>query len=707
MSSSLSPPGTTEDVRAASALVLAPHYDDEVLGCGGLVARLTAAGAVVRVLFISDSADVSEGVDENSSPGEKPNAEQRAAYSAGRRKEAKAAAKILGVAGIDHLGLPDGRLEQHLEAIAEGIRRALLSQRPALLLVPSPLEASSDHRAAFRALHDLLGGVRRGDALRPLVQDLDVLAYEINHPLRPDVLVDASEQVETLEKAMACYASQQERHDYLGACLGLAKFRALTLAPEVKAAEAYKRLGLEDFRTHGPAALIDHIRGEARSLEVKDGPGISVIVRTRDRPELLAEALASLAASTYARAEIVLVNDGGAKPAVPEDFQLPVTAVDLESNRGRSAAANAGIAAATGDYVTFLDDDDLVEPEHLATLAGLVQAAGVRIAYTDAAVGIYELREDGWQCTERRIPYSRDFDPEMLLFDNYIPFNTLLIERRLMNEAGEIDEDLPFFEDWDYLIRLAALTPFHHLARVTCEYRHFRGGGHHILGDRPQKRGDFLAMKARVINKHADRAGPDAVALAVDRLRAEWVAENEEVGRLRGELTRGEKRYHRLHGKLAGIEVHQKVLEESERRAWADLRQRDGEVHDLRDQLRERQREVERQNGEIVCLKGDVERLDGVIEEQSEALRQSHAEIERLNGDVERLEGSIQEQSETQRQTWGEIERLNGIIAEQAEAQNQSHAEIERLNQLIREMESTKAWRAHQWWQEHKPGRGA
>ena len=57
MSETFQPPGWTERVRAASVLVLAPHYDDEVLGCGGLIAGLAAAGApaVVRVLFLTDS----------------------------------------------------------------------------------------------------------------------------------------------------------------------------------------------------------------------------------------------------------------------------------------------------------------------------------------------------------------------------------------------------------------------------------------------------------------------------------------------------------------------------------------------------------------------------------------------------------------------------------------------------------------------------
>src|SRR4029453_9441288 len=97
----------------------------------------------------------------------------------------------------------------------------------------------------------------------------------------------------------------------------------------------------------------------------------------------------------------------------------------------------------------------------------------------------------GWRQVERRLPYSRDFDPELLLGDNYIPLNTLLVPRQLLLAAGPLDPALPFFEDWDLLIRLSRLAPFHHHRQVTCEYRHFRGG-RHLPRDRPRERAGSL-----------------------------------------------------------------------------------------------------------------------------------------------------------------------------------------------------------------------
>jgi len=85
-------------------------------------------------------------------------------------------------------------------------------------------------------------------------------------------------------------------------------------------------------------------------------------------------------------------------------------------------------------------------------------------------------------------------------------------------------------------VRLAERAPFLHLARVTAEYRHFRGSAHHALGERPRERSDFLAVKARVLAKHAAALGSDSLARAVDRLRAEAVLATAEADARRREL---------------------------------------------------------------------------------------------------------------------------------------------------------------------------
>lgn len=625
------PPGRCEAVRAASALVLAPHYDDEVLGCGGLLAQLAAAGAAVRVLFLTDGGGGVEEVGD------------RAAYRARRRAEAAAVAARIGFAGTEHLAIPDSELGHRLDEAAAAIERALAAFRPELLLVPAPTEASADHRAAFAALHRLLGSVRQGGehgaALAEAARDLAILAYEINRPGYPDLLVDVSAELPLLEEAMALYASQQLRRDYWRASLGLRRYRTLTLPAEIEAAEGYRRLALDDFTTASPAQLVRRLGALPEVAEVREGPRISVVVRTRDRPALLAEALASLAAGAYRRVEVVLVNDGGAPPEVPADYPLPLVRVDLPENRGRAAAADAGVERAGGDFVAFLDDDDLAAPEHLATLAGLAGGSGARVVYTDAAVGVYELAGlhpeggsepggRGWTCVERRLPYSRDFDPDLLLLDNYIPFNTLLIERVLLAETGPFDRELPFFEDWDLLIRLAGRARFHHLPRVTCEYRHFRGAGHHVLGEAPRERADFLAMKARVLAKHAALLTPERLARAIDTLRRELVEATEEGAALRSEAAR--------------------------------LR---AERADLEDRFH-------RAHGEADALRRESARLA--------------AEAERLYRDERDLRAVVADQDAHLGRTYGEIERLGGVI---------------------RGMEATRAWRLHEWL-ERRRGRG-
>ena len=577
MTVSLLPPGRAESVKATSVLVVAPHYDDEVLGCGGLLRQLANDGAAVRILFLSDSRGGEELVEEAD------------VYRARRREEAEGAVQVLGAVGFDDVGLPDGGLEHHLEEIGAAVRVSLLSLRPDLLLVPSPLEVTADHRSAFAAVADLLAGVRPGSELAPVVDGLVVLLYEVNHPGYPDLLVDVTAEVGAIEEAMGHYVSQQERHDYLGVALALRRYRTLSLPPTVESAEGYRRLTIGDFTTRSQSRLVRDLGGVQPVVEIDQGPLVSVVVRTCDRPALLAEALESIAASTYRRLEVVLVDDGEHEVDLPRAFPFPLERIDCGPRQGRAAAANRGVAAARGDYVTFLDDDDLVEPEHFAVLAKLVGAAGVRVAYTDAAVGVYELDGDrGWRQIERRLPYSRDFDSELLLVDNYIPLNTLIVERVLFDDAGPFDEELTFFEDWDLLVRLAALSPFYHLARVTCEYRHFRGGGH-ILGECPRERPDFVAMKERVVAKHFDRLDPGALARVVDQLRAEEVEAAERARSASSRLLAIEGDYHAQRGALAALQEERAAI-------VADMR-------GLDEHLGRTYNEIERLNGLLETMR--------------------------------------------------------------------------------------------------------
>ena len=587
----LTPPGVTTRVSARSALVVAPHFDDDVLGCGGLIAQLVDDGARVCVLFLSDGSGGEEEISD------------RPPYAKRRHDEAVRALEILGITEIEFLDLPDGALATHIEDAANAIRQALIARRPDLMLTLSPLETSSDHRAAFAAVHAVLSPLRGGTELDDAVTGLEILLYEVNHPAYPNLLVDVTNAMELVTRAIAAHASQLELHNYLDTAVAMRNLRTTSLPPSVKAAEGYCRVTVGDFVTNSQATLVRRLGGVPTLHEVREGPRLSVVVRTKDRPELLAEALASIAANTYRRLEVVVVNDGGASPEIADDFPLPVVRIDLPENRGRAAAANAGVEAASGEWLAFLDDDDLAEPEHFATLAGLSNAAGVRVVYTDAAVGIYELdRNGGWCESERRLPYSRDFDADLLLFDNYIPFNTLLIERSALTEVGPFETGLPFFEDWDLLIRLSAITSFHHLALVTAEYRHFRGGGHHIFGERPSARSDFLAIKAKVIGRHSDRHTPEALAHVVDLLRAETVESSEKASMRSTEL-------------------------ENTRRDFANERAA------LNDDL-ERHRVVLREHDENAqLLQADIERLHADIE-------RLHAEIKRLTEIIEAMEGT-------------------------------------------------------------------
>jgi|CXWL01.1.fsa_nt_gi glycosyltransferase involved in cell wall biosynthesis len=130
-------------------------------------------------------------------------------------------------------------------------------------------------------------------------------------------------------------------------------------------------------------------------------PTVSVIIPTRDRGDLLQETLESVALQTFDDHEIVLVDDGSSEPVVVPDFGRPVTIARHVRPLGPGSARNTGLAHANGEYVLFLDDDDLITPRRLERGVETIgrnpmHAMGVAMMASDRTLAIRrDLRFDG------------------------------------------------------------------------------------------------------------------------------------------------------------------------------------------------------------------------------------------------------------------------------------------------------------------------
>lgn len=210
--------------------------------------------------------------------------------------------------------------------------------------------------------------------------------------------------------------------------------------------------------------------------EARDDGGrlISVITRTRNRPDSLREAVASVAAQTHDAVQLVVVNDGGDDVAdVLDPFRDRVDITYLTPGRVRRCkAANLALGAARGTWIAWLDDDDLYEPHHLETLVRELRAGPQKVVYTDAHCLRLEKGESGvWNEVERSVPYSQDFSRLLLFRQAYIHLVTVGHHRECFERLGGFDETLEVLEDWDMFFRFTQDYDFRHVPEVTAAFR--------------------------------------------------------------------------------------------------------------------------------------------------------------------------------------------------------------------------------------------
>jgi glycosyltransferase involved in cell wall biosynthesis len=358
----------------------------------------------------------------------------------------------------------------------------------------------------------------------------------------------------------------------------------------------------------------------------EQNPLVSIIVRTKDRPKLLRRALKSIAEQTYRPLEVVLVNDGGCDLDI-EEFKdilsdVPLTYMRLQTNMGRANAGNVGIEKAKGKFIGFLDDDDVLRKGHVDILAHFLNQSDVGVAYTDSVTVKNGATMNGYVPISSEAIYNKEFDRDLLLFQNYIPFNCLMIRRELLESEG-FDISFDLFEDWDLLIRLSRLTSFQRIPEVTAEY-HLRSDN--TVGYLNPQTYPHIEARYRVYRKHMNLISERSFYIfeylhsekerfreICEQKKAELESVRAYLGTLEKELNDAKQYSSEKEDEVRRSKEYTKGKEEELIKVSSLLRDKEEELFRMTEYIREMEKEVNKTRKRLAKFPPPVEGMVSIV----------------------------------------------------------------------------------------------
>lgn len=195
---------------------------------------------------------------------------------------------------------------------------------------------------------------------------------------------------------------------------------------------------------------------------------VSIIIPAYNAAKYLRESVQSALAQTYREREIIIVDDGSTDGTsqILAEYGDAIRVV-RQTNQGSAAACNAGVAIAQGEWVAFLDADDVWLPEKLARQ--IEHCGNTAISHTDSICFgdalPTEIRRSSFEP-----PYSGRVLKE-LLTRNFITKSTVLMRRQVFLDLGGFDRSYIAVEDWPFFLKVCAEYELGYLPEAVVRYR--------------------------------------------------------------------------------------------------------------------------------------------------------------------------------------------------------------------------------------------
>lgn len=229
-------------------------------------------------------------------------------------------------------------------------------------------------------------------------------------------------------------------------------------------------------------------------------PKVSVIIPSYNRAKLVGRAIDSVLKQTFSDYEIIVVDDGS-----QDNTKDVLSAYDrkikyiYQSNRGISGARNRGIKEAAGEYIAFLDSDDLWIPEKLAEQVKVLEAnKKVGIVYSKLQM----INDKGEHCGVKPKHKSGKNFRELIEIGGDIPTSSVMTRRECFEKVGVFDESLQQMEDIDMWIRIAKVYDLYEIAdqMLAYYYRHEE----QVTRNRIKVYEGLVGLYTKILNSYED-----------------------------------------------------------------------------------------------------------------------------------------------------------------------------------------------------------